>query len=180
MCIRDRSEADCGGFGITAKDVSPSVIEEAYERGVQVGFTVPRLSGDLTGVRNPSKRLLPSKPFTLLPSALVDPEGWVDVAAGRWKYSDHITLGEGRAVIRLLDILTRSIRFHRAKVVSLQDNRGVSGSMGKGKSPSGPLNYLLRRKAARCLAAQLYTLLPWVESCRMPADALSRRISGHR
>ena len=89
---------------------------------------------------------------------------------------DHITLGEGRAVIRLLDIVTRHRDFFRKKIISLEDNRPVACSMTKGRSPSPPLKYLLRRKAARCIAAQITLLLPWVETTRMPADHLSRLV----
>ena len=80
-------------------------------RGTQLGLTVPRLEGDLSGVRRPDKALVPPKPFSILPESLLKEENWIDIDWGRWKIQDHITLGEGRAVIRLLDILTRNQGF---------------------------------------------------------------------
>ncbi len=58
--------------------------------------------------------------------------------------------------------------------MSLQDNAAVAGSFHKGRSPSPSLNYVLRRKASRCIAGTLRIILPWVETIRMPADYLSR------
>ena len=118
----------------------------------------------------------PTIPFSPLPDDVFDLDHWHEILKGRWNVADHITLGEGRAVVKLLDIISQCINFHRLKVVSLEDNRPVSGSMAKGRSAAGALNFLCRRKAARTLAASLRILLPWVETKRMPADDLSRML----
>ena len=45
--------------------------------------------------------------------------------------------------------------------------------MTKGRSPAFALNFILRKKAAACLSSFTKLFLPWVESNRMPAEALS-------
>ena len=95
---------------------------------------------------------------------------------GRLAIADHITLGEGRTVIKLLELLTGDVRCHRRRVISLQDNRPISGSFSKGRSTSGPLSYICRQRTAFGVAAEVQLLLPWVQSKLMPADDLSRAI----
>ena len=60
--------------------------------------------------------------------------------------------------------------------IGLEDNMPTSGACGKGHSPSHPLNWLCRRKAARTLVGNLRWVSPWVQSIVMPADELSRRL----
>ena len=139
------------------------------------GHTVARLSGDLSGVRNPFKELVPTKPFTLLPSPLFDSQRWVDVLAGRWKFEDHITLGEARAVQKIVDLLGNDVRMHEKIHISLQDNQPCAAAYTKGRSSVWSIMYILRKKSAVCLATSLKLILPWVESGKMPADSLSRR-----
>ena len=169
------NERDHGGFGIVGREVSNELVRACLVVGERPGFTVARLNGDLSGLRNPEKEIRATIPFTRLPKELFEKEEeWIDIAAGRWAYPDHITLGEARAVVRLLELLAREPASHRHKVLSLQDNRPTSGSMTKGRSPSFPLNYLLRKRAALCLASRIKLILPWLESERQPADELSR------
>ena len=114
-------------------------------------------------------------PFTKLPAALFDgPDTWQVLDKGRWLWSDHITLGEARAVLRLLRILASVSRAHGHKVLSLQDNAATAGSMAKGRSPAPALNCLLRRRASMTLAADIQLGLLWVETGKMPADEASR------
>ncbi len=112
-------------------------------------------------------------PFTRVPAELLSCD-WVPLLAGRWEWAEHITLGEGRAVIKLLSMLAQDPRAHRHRVLSLQDNRPVAGSFAKGRASSEALNRLCRKRAAISIAAEIYMLLPWVQSGVMPADWLSR------
>ena len=113
----------------------------------------------------------------MLPEELFQPSSeWTVVGQGRCGHSDHITLGEARAVVRLCRRLLEDARAHHAAVISLQDNMPVRGSVSKGRSPAPQLNYLLRRKSAACLAADVKLIMPWVESSRQPADGLSRYV----
>jgi hypothetical protein len=169
------NKVDDGGYGIVAADVDHEAALSTYSDGMACGFTVARRDGDLSGLRRPERAINRTVPFTKLPEALFsDATKWHDVAAGRWNYADHITLGESRTVVRLVQILAKDARCHDHKVLSLQDNKPTQGAMMKGRSPASSLNYVLRRKTASCLAAGLRLLLPWVESDKMPADFLSR------
>ena len=97
------------------------------------------------------------------------------VLRGRWKDEGHITLGEGRAVIKLLEAVAACSRSHRHRIQSLEDNLALAFAFEKGRSPSGALNYILRERCALCAAAELMIGLPWVETDRMPADEASRQ-----
>ena len=89
--------------------------------------------------------------------------------------ADHITLGESRTVVRLLQIVTRCPAAHHHKCLSLQDNGATAGSMAKGRLPAPALNFLLRKKASMTLTARIQVGLPWVVTGNMPADEASRQ-----
>ena len=114
-------------------------------------------------------------PFSRIPLPSIEALRWEEVAWGRWLHKDHITLGEGRATLKLLHIVASFAEAHDHILLSLEDNLALQGSWSKGRSPSGPLNFILRRRAATCIAARITMLLPWVQSPAMPADELSRR-----
>ena len=100
---------------------------------------------------------------------------WVLLEQGRWLYEDHVTLGEGRAVVRVAELAVLAGQVGR-KLLQLEDNAPTAGSMTKGRSPAPALNYIARRKAARMLMSDNRMYLPWVESKVMPADEASRLI----
>jgi hypothetical protein len=126
-------------------------------------------------MRDEGRTLRATKPFSLMPRAQIGgPDEWTSLRRGRWKIKDHVTLGEARGVLAILDLWSSRKSLHRARIISLQDNQGVSGSFTKGRSPAPALNFLCRRRAGRSLAAQLWMLLPWVQSDLMPADRDSR------
>jgi hypothetical protein len=136
--------------------------------------TVANLDGDSSMLRCPEKRIEANKPKCLLPRDVFESHAWIALGAGRWRSSDHITLGEARAVVKLLDGVILSKAGFRIPMCSLQDNQPVSGASHKGRSPSPSLNYVLRRKASRTLAFAIRLVLPWVETTLQPADWLSR------
>ena len=127
------------------------------------------------GLKFPEKPCRRTKPHTLLPRAIFEPEDeWLPISAGRWAYADHITLGECRAVLKTLDPILAVSKAHRQKIICLEDNQPTKGAFTKGRSSAPAVNYLARRKAARTLTGDVRLLLPWVESAKMPADWLSR------
>ena len=133
-----------------------------------------KLNGDLSTIRYPDRKLPRNTPFTRLPDDLFHEGEWGDITCGRWKFGDHITLGESRTVVKLVQLLGREVGDHNKVILSLQVNQPTAGSMTKGRSPAPALNFLLRKKAARCLAAAIRLMLPWVETSKQPADRLSR------
>ena len=68
----------------------------------------------------------------------------------------------------------------RSKIMSLEDNMNICEVFGKGRSPAPALNYLARRKASTVVSAGWQLFLPWVETTRQVADAVSRFIGPSR
>ena len=161
---------------MVATDITPDTARRCLQVGLRPGYSVVKLSGQYAGSNRPDLVIRRSTPFTRLPHGLLDKDitDWKDVASGRWLFEDHITLGESRVVVLLCKMLVACPSAHRCKVLSLQDNTACAGSFAKGRSPSPLLNFLLRKKAAHCIAAELQVMLPWVETSRQPADELSR------
>ena len=173
MGAGENDAGDAGGFGIVSKEIDPGVTVDIWRRGFQTGLSVTRLDGTLGSKWSAKKAVSPTVPFSRLPDSVFD-ENWEVLAQDRWKWRDHITLGEGRAHVRIISALASVSGAHRARVLALEDNAPVSFSMAKGRSPSEPLNFLCRRRGALCLAAQFTVATPWVETSRMPADDASR------
>ena len=167
---------DHGGFGIVASPVSPSLRDSCVLAGTRPGLTVANVNGDPGKLFSPGFQARPTAPFSVLPDALwSDPDReWTTLEAGRWRYTDHITLGEGRATVRLLERASAVPGLHRTKMISLEDNQAWGGAAAKGRSPSIAVNFLCRRKCALSLACNISMLLPWCETRRMPADGASR------
>jgi hypothetical protein len=171
------SALDHGGFAVVARKYPLDTVKTWFQFGSSPAYTVARLGGDMSGLRDPAREARATKPFSLIPAdAIGSADQWLSLTRGRWSVPDHITLGESRAVVCMLDIFTCSGPRHRCRVLSLQDNQPTAGAMAKGRSPADALNSILRRKAARCLASQTILLLPWVESAKQPADLDSRLI----
>lgn len=167
------NELNHGGYGMVATKLSDEEVSDLLRHGEAEGLTVARLS-DIGGSKYPDKSLTPTVPFTLLPQSFFDPKRWRLVERGRWRYGDHITLGESRTVLKLLRKVASNPKCHDHAVFTLQDNRPTACSMTKGRSPSFALNRILRQRTAVCLAARLRHFLPWVESEKQPADESSR------
>ena len=87
--------------------------------------------------------------------------------------SRHISLGEARAVLVLLRLLSALPAALGCRFLSLEDNMAVAGAWRKGRSPPFGLNRLLKRRAAMTLATGIVMLLPWIDTLRMPADRIS-------
>jgi len=168
------SDADAGGFGVVATEAEPSEVREVFATARVLSYTVPRLSGDLSGLRRPEKILTRTVPLSLLPDAVLEAERWTTLDRGRWAIADHNTLGEARTVIKLLRRLATVSHWHRTLIIALEDNQPVCGSFTKGRSPTPHLNRLCRQKSAAILAMNARLVLPWVETARQPADHDSR------
>ena len=133
-----------------------------------------KLSGMFHGLKTPDLQMRRATPFTKLPAAVLESDGWQPVCHGRWLFTDHVTFGESRAVNNILGFLCSNELCHGFKILSLQGNMATAGPYMKGCSPAPALNFLLRKRAGLCLAARIQLLLPWVETSVQPADGLSR------
>ena len=165
-------EGDYGGYGVTARYVDSFDWSCVLNSGELPGYTVRRL-GDHGGAKW-QDNLAPTVPVTLLPEHLLDLDKWKVLTHGRWRYGDHVTLGESRAVVKLLKLLSIFPQMHRCVIASLQDNAPTAAAMKKGRSASFALLRVLRQKAATSLICSFQLLLPWVQSAVMPADEASR------
>ena len=169
-------EGDDGGFGVVATDVDSATALECLRVGRRPGYSVTELSVEFTGLRSPDRAIQRNIPFTRLPRSIFNEElhTWHVLQAGRWSYADHITLGEGRAVNKLLGMLAAHPGAHRMKVISLQDNMAAASAFANGRSAAPGLKHILRRRAAWSIAARLQFILPWTGTLLMPADEASR------
>ena len=177
MCASDASGAgvDNGGFGVVVAKTGAKTMREVWRKCAATSYAMTR--GDETGSRyqKVSRRLSPSIPVSRLPASVFELE-WVPLKWGRWKWKDHITLGEARAHNALLQSLAKLAEAHRSKAIALQDNGAVAGGFAKGRSSRPAFNFLCRRRAALSLSSRIRTILPWTETSRMPADGLSRQL----
>jgi hypothetical protein len=167
---------DHGGYGLCVRPITEAQGRHVFVHGGRVARTVVALDNKYAALKFPERRLLATRPYAIIDDDITDEREWTGIAHGRWAFSDHITLGEGRSVLKLLDALLMWPQAHRSKVISLQDNMGIAGSFHKGRSPAPALNYLLRRRTARTIAGAWRLILPWVETVRQVADHLSRLV----
>ena len=166
-------EGDHGGWGVVGTPVSRAFSEFIYCKGTRPGRNVTKFDGTLGNKYD--KSLVPTIPFTQLPEDLfASSRRWSVLDSGRWAWPDHITLGENRAALKLITALSALSTAHRRRVISLQDNMPTSYGWSRGRSSAPAINYLLRRRAAHCIGAELAAILPWVETSRQPADEASR------
>ena len=167
---------DNGGYGIVGTAAKPAEIMRLYRHAKQLSYTVPRVDGDLSGLKRPERAAMRTILAIVLDDAWFVEERWRSIDKGRWGVADHITLGEGRTVIRLLRRLVSSVAWHGRLVVSLQDNRPICGAVSKGRSPAWHINRLCRQRASCTLAGAMRLLLPWIETVKQPADRDSRDV----
>ena len=167
------SSSDHGGYGIVAASVDEKVVTDAWRAGVKPGRSVLRLDGTMGANWKTSRLEAPTVPFTRLGKEILEAD-WQVLAAGRWRMNDHITLGEGRAHVRIVQALSSMGAAHGHRILCLEDNSSISAAMTKGRSPAYALNFLCRRRSAASLAAQITVGTPWVETSAMPAGDASR------
>jgi hypothetical protein len=172
------SHLDAGGYAVVAAVVDDACLDQIWSAGPRPGKTVIKLDGDMTRLRRPTSKLEARVPFSRLPQRLFNKSltDWILLDKGRWRYEDAISLGEGRASLRVLQLLCKFAGAHRHVIHSLEDNMVWGGAAAKGRSPAPAINYLCRRKAAHLLATQMQLVLPWVQSADMPADFESRTV----
>jgi hypothetical protein len=124
----EEGSADCGGFGVVACQPSAEMVRKTVELGAHPGWTVARLDGDVSKLKDPKRELSKSQPFSRLPASLTDGSTqWFPVDSGRWKWHDHITLGEARASIKLLARLAAIGSAHCHVVVDIIDSQAWGG-----------------------------------------------------
>jgi len=170
------NDQDHGGYGVVASYVGQELATQCLVAGCRPGRTVAKLDGSIAHLRRQDRELRATIGVSRVPREVLalPPESWTPVSWGRWRQPDHITLGEGRAVLGLLEKLASKVAARRHTVVVLEDNEPWASAAAKGRSPAFCLNRLLRRRLALQLASAISVLLPWVDTLHQPADWLSR------
>ena len=92
---------DHGGYGVAVTEVSEFEVECLLKQGEVLGRSIAQLDGH-HGAKYPHRALVPTVPFTLLPEQLFEASRWKAVEHGRWRFGDHITIGESRTVLKML------------------------------------------------------------------------------
>jgi len=167
---------DKGGFGVVGAEVGKEVAERVVHAGLRPGRTVAKLDGSTHHLHHHAKELRARIAVSRVPRDVLEHGRyhWHPVAWGRWRHTDHVTLGEARATNSLLERLAASPAAWHHVVACLEDNEAWSAACAKGRSPAFLLNRLLRRRTALQLASNIHLLLPWVDTAHQPADRLSR------
>ena len=168
------NDDDFGGWGVVARNISPSEAATVFQMGARPGRSVVKLSGDFAGLRRPEESVPRNIPFSQLPRSIIEADDWVILDHDRWRFEDHVTLGECRAMNKVVEVVASEGTCHGHRICSLQDNAAAAGAFRKGRSPGPAVNYLLRRRCALSLAARLQFMLPWTQTDIMPADEVSR------
>ncbi|MDP7304321.1 MAG: hypothetical protein QGG09_14545, partial [Pirellulaceae bacterium] len=169
----EQTDDDAGGYGIVATTVASELVDDLWRSSFVPGKCVAKLDGTLGSKWGSRSSLVPTTPFTRVPRSIFD-SNWHTLAAGRWLYRGHITLGEARAHVRIFQALAAIPSAHAHTIAALEDDGAVSCAMAKGRSPAPGLNFYVRKRAASVLAADISAASPWVETGVMPADAASR------
>ena len=61
---------DAGGYGVVASVVPRDVLERTFEQASVISYTVARLDGSLSGLKNPAKELRGTIPVSRVPREL--------------------------------------------------------------------------------------------------------------
>lgn len=100
---------------------------------------------------------------------------WNEVLSYAWNSERHINEGEVSAFNIMLRRRAKESKNHEMRYLAIVDSMVSRGAIGKGRSPSKPINKLLKQTAAVALASDQYPLLIWTISQWNFADLASRR-----
>ena len=100
---------------------------------------------------------------------------WKEVLSYAWNKERHINEGEVSAFNIMLRRRAKESRNHEMRYLAVVDSMVTRGALGKGRSPSKPINKLLKQTAAVAIASDQYPLLTWTISQWNFADLASRR-----
>ena len=148
-----------------------------YEVGHRSGRTITKLDGSVARLLHGEKELKKTIGVSRVPRALLElpAESWIPAASGRWKWPEHVMMGEARASLVVAEGCAAKPSLEGSVTGILEDNEPWSAACAKGRSPTFRVNQLLRRKGALEVTTRQRYFLPWVDTRRQPADTLSRK-----
>ena len=100
---------------------------------------------------------------------------WKTAQAFKWKYSDHINILEGHAILCALRWLSRFQKYINSRMVFLCDSAVMVGALSKGRSSCRRILHLCRRIASYLLLLNIKPYWVWIPTQFNPADEPSRR-----
>ncbi|CAK0868950.1 unnamed protein product [Prorocentrum cordatum] len=106
---------DCGGYGFVATATSDNEARLLWEAGTRPGYALARLGQEKRVLEKAPRSLHPNLPVSSVPKEIWDTaRSWIPVAAGRWRWGEHIAVGEMRAVVLALERLVQVLSFYRS------------------------------------------------------------------
>ncbi len=81
---------------------------------------------------------------------------WKEVLSYAWNSERHINEGEVGAFNIMLRRRAKEARCHEMRYLAIVDSMVSRGAIGKGRSPSKPINKLLKQTAAIAIASDQY------------------------
>eukprot|EP00959_Pyramimonas_sp_CCMP1952_P358226 7500866-Pyramimonas_sp.AAC.1 len=171
------NRTDHGGYGIVGAPITIEESEEVIAAGTKPGHAMSRLGGAVLHLNRADRELRGRIPVSRIPRTMlqIPQEMRHELDAGRWRAPDHIILGEGRAVVRLCQVLSLLPAAHDHAVCNMEDNEPLASAAAKGRSPAPHLHYLLRKISALSVATGIKLYIPWVDTAHQTADELSRK-----
>ena len=160
-----------GGWGIGwARPPSSEVVALALRN---LGKGVPREDLGLFGCEDKAAGYILND--NIIPQSWTDGTvPWFDLLARSHSYYEHINLYESRVLCRSFEIASKVHELRRSRILALEDNQVTSYVFSRGRSKVWSLNGVARRRVALELASDCEMLNTWVQTKRMPMDALSR------
>lgn len=96
-----------------------------------------------------SAALVPTLERTILPRAwFEEPNPWQLLLARRWRFPEHMNVGETRAAVLLQSAISKVRALQHHVVLDASDNLVTVGVLSRGRSAPHNLNLLCRRRAA--------------------------------
>eukprot|EP00971_Amphidinium_carterae_P004926 98435-Amphidinium_carterae.1 len=140
---------------------------------VQSGFvpTLPEEGNDLIG---PDYQWKVRQGFPEIPEDLIESSQWGVEGYGPFRHAKPITVLEGRAFVKSLQIAAQDLALHDSKVLFLLDNFGTTCAIEKGRATCHALLQCCRKSCALQLASGIVVRVRWVPSESNPSDKPSR------
>ena len=113
-------------------------------------------------------------PRTLLPRTLFQVTPWVQIMAGRWRWLDHVNLGEGRTINLWLELLANVRECRGSGLLDASDSQVATGADTRGRSSRWPINRICQRRTALEAVSDLRRRDLWTSSLFQPGDAGTR------
>lgn len=169
----DGSEA-IGAYGAYSLAIGfppPAVIDTIYHRKIQLDKTLKKALRDVMTATTYQEAV----PHTIWPGELFDGSTpWWSVLSRRYLRPAHINLGEARPAVLWLRLLEQVVALDGADVLDMTDSQVTEGALEHGRSPSPPMNLVLRQRAVMEVFTGGRLRPSWTSTLFQPADEGTR------